>query len=291
MTPAPQLRTRPARARAPWRLRRRRVTGGPGLAVVGVGFLPAKGVDEAARRVDLEELAREMEQVAIGWLHREAIDAPHPEIEVYLGRREALWPPPFRQIGWIGERSEDLLWRRSENALELQNLAAGSRRHDLILHPGELLGSSYPRVLGSRRSTHGVCPLSVDMDAGPGEDYDPWASIPGHCWPCLTRCEPRWSDLTTTSPGPPLATWTPRSTRLMYSPRRFALAGRCPSCSKFSSRRRARYRRLRSQAAGATTISPWPTGSIRGGGRGHAIGRGALIFASCRIGAQRSETR
>ena len=36
------------------------------LAVVGVGFLPAEGVDEAARRLDLEELACEVEPVAVG---------------------------------------------------------------------------------------------------------------------------------------------------------------------------------------------------------------------------------
>lgn len=82
------------------------------LAVVGIGFFPAEGVDEAARRLDLEELACEVEPVAVGRLHREAIAAPHAEVEVYLGRCVPMRPPPSRQLSGLGERAEDPLPRR-----------------------------------------------------------------------------------------------------------------------------------------------------------------------------------
>ena len=91
------------------------------LAVVRIGFFPAEGVDEAARRLDLEELACEVEPVAVGWLHSEAIAAPHAEVEVYLGRCIPMRPPSSRQLSRLCERSEDPLPRRIHDELQFQD--------------------------------------------------------------------------------------------------------------------------------------------------------------------------
>jgi hypothetical protein len=42
----------------------------------GIGFVPAEGAGQAARRIDLEELTRQVERAAAGRPHGEAIAAP-----------------------------------------------------------------------------------------------------------------------------------------------------------------------------------------------------------------------
>jgi hypothetical protein len=46
------------------------------LAVVGVGRLPAKRVGQARRWFNLDVLASQVEELALGWLHRDPVGTP-----------------------------------------------------------------------------------------------------------------------------------------------------------------------------------------------------------------------
>src|SRR5262245_65676009 len=81
------------------------------FSVVRSGLVPAEGVHEAARRVDLDELAREVEQIAVGWLHGEAVAAGNPEVEVGLRQGASAWAPPPGQLNWLGQHPERFLTR------------------------------------------------------------------------------------------------------------------------------------------------------------------------------------
>src|SRR5215207_4698438 len=54
----------------------------------------------------------EVKQLAVGWLHGEAITASHAEIELSPRRAEPIWPPPLGQRSRLDQRSVNpVTWR------------------------------------------------------------------------------------------------------------------------------------------------------------------------------------
>ena len=96
-----------------------------GLAVVGVGVLPAERVHQPPIGVDLPELSGEEEAVALGWLHLDAVATSHPHVEVDARSREPLGAPPSGQPVRLGVHPEDERPRRLEHTLQMHGQLTG----------------------------------------------------------------------------------------------------------------------------------------------------------------------
>ena len=59
---------------------------GQSLLVVGVGRFPAKGIGQAGRWTDLDVLPDQMEELALGRLHRDPVGAAYSHVEDHLDR-------------------------------------------------------------------------------------------------------------------------------------------------------------------------------------------------------------
>src|SRR5689334_993748 len=77
---------------------------GERLPVVGVRWFPVEREREAGGRIDLPELAREPEGLAVRRLHRDPIAAAHARIELDLRDAEARWTPPFGELPRVRQR-------------------------------------------------------------------------------------------------------------------------------------------------------------------------------------------
>jgi hypothetical protein len=76
------------------------------LSVVVVGWFPAKGIGQAGRWTDLDVLPDQVEELAIGRLHRDPVSAAHSHVEGHLGTDESLGPPPLGDLIRVGHRLE-----------------------------------------------------------------------------------------------------------------------------------------------------------------------------------------
>src|SRR6185369_10689985 len=94
-----------------------------GLDVVRVGVLPDERVVEPGRRLDLAELAGQVEGVAVWRLHLDPVALAGARLEAQARHDEPLRPPPTRQLPGIGEGREHLLARSRKNALRLEDQA------------------------------------------------------------------------------------------------------------------------------------------------------------------------
>jgi hypothetical protein len=61
-----------------------------------------------------------MEELPVRRLHREAVPASDPEIEVNVRRREPMGTPPLRELAWLGAGVEDALAGTGKHALHPQ---------------------------------------------------------------------------------------------------------------------------------------------------------------------------
>src|SRR5262245_34579709 len=91
-----------------------------GLPVILVRF-PAECEGQRRRRLDLEERARQVEQFALRWLHRNAVTASDRGVELDRGNSEAFRAPPPRELIGVGQHPVHDLARRREPALEVQH--------------------------------------------------------------------------------------------------------------------------------------------------------------------------
>jgi hypothetical protein len=105
------------------------------LAVVGVGRLPTKRLGQARDWFNLDVLASQVEELALGLLHRDAVRTTHSQIEGYLGAGEPPRPPPLGDLLKIGLtscpcRSVD---RRGTAGKITKDAASGSFRSALAV--------------------------------------------------------------------------------------------------------------------------------------------------------------
>ena len=100
------------------------------LLIVGIWLLPFEGVREATRSIDLEERAPQMEQLTVGRLHRDPILPAYAHVELDVGRGEAGWTPPLRELLRLDARGEYSIGRRGQGARQVEGQPDGALRHD-----------------------------------------------------------------------------------------------------------------------------------------------------------------
>ena len=101
--------------------------------VVGIRLLPFEAVDQAPRRIDLEELSAEVERRGVGRLHLDAIRPAHPEIEVDARGRKAGGPPPAGESIRLDTRVEGISRRHGKHPLQVQPQRPGCSTHVTIV--------------------------------------------------------------------------------------------------------------------------------------------------------------
>jgi hypothetical protein len=88
------------------------------LSIVRMGWIPTKRVGQTSGRFNFPELARQVEEVAIGRLHRDPIATADPQVEVDVRGGEASRTPPLAELFGVGQRSVHGRARSSESSLE-----------------------------------------------------------------------------------------------------------------------------------------------------------------------------
>lgn len=82
------------------------------LAIIRVRWVPSKRVGQASQRLDLAELSLKIEQIAVGWLHRDPVAASDTRVELDAGSSKPSGAPPFRKLVRVCMRSENERPRR-----------------------------------------------------------------------------------------------------------------------------------------------------------------------------------
>src|SRR5215217_447488 len=90
------------------------------LDVVGIRRLPSEGMGEAAGRVDLAELAGQVEGIALGRLHLDPVAAPDARVVVEARHAEARRSPPPCQLVRVRESVEHDRRRRRQDPLDVK---------------------------------------------------------------------------------------------------------------------------------------------------------------------------
>src|SRR5829696_10185562 len=86
------------------------------LAMIRSWRIPSKRVRQTGRRIDLAELSREAEAIAIRRLHRDEVAAADAWIELDAGSSEPLGAPPVRKLSWFGQGAVDRRRRGGQHA-------------------------------------------------------------------------------------------------------------------------------------------------------------------------------
>ena len=97
------------------------------LPVVRIGGIPPKRVRQTGGRIDLPELAREVEEVAIRRLHRDPVAASDARIELNAGSGEASGAPPLREFPRVAQRPVYGRPRARQDPLQAQHRSVACR--------------------------------------------------------------------------------------------------------------------------------------------------------------------
>lgn len=92
--------------------------------VVGIRLLPLECVDETPRRIDLGELAAQVERLALRRLHRDAVPPSAASVELDAGSGETSRTPPLSELLRLDARREHALGWRSQDLLQMEAEAA-----------------------------------------------------------------------------------------------------------------------------------------------------------------------
>lgn len=103
------------------------------LLVVGSRLLPNERVDEAPRRIDLAELAAEVEGVSGRRLHGDAVSPSIAGVELKAGGGEARRAPPLRQPHGLNASCEHALDRGLQDFLQMDAQVSGFAGHEAIM--------------------------------------------------------------------------------------------------------------------------------------------------------------
>jgi hypothetical protein len=111
-------------------------------------WIPAKRVREPDRRFDLAELARQVEQIAVGRLHSDPKAAADLQVDLDAGRVKPRGTPPLPEFLGLGQRREYGFASGGDDPLEPQHESLASRHSQLPLTGGVCSsGARLPRVM------------------------------------------------------------------------------------------------------------------------------------------------
>jgi hypothetical protein len=101
------------------------------LLVVGIRLLPNERVDKAPRRIDLAELAAQVEDVSVRRLHSDAVPPSVADVKLKAGSGEVRRTPPLRQLLGLNASCEHALKRCLQDFLQM-NAQVGFGSHEAI---------------------------------------------------------------------------------------------------------------------------------------------------------------
>src|SRR3954452_6931560 len=149
---------------------------GESLGVVGIRGLPHEEQHKPLGRIDLPELAGQMEGVALGRLHLDPVALADPRLELEVCHALSLGASPLGELLRVGAGVEGERRGRRKNALDLEYESLRTRRRLVLLRLGHALVELNPLTAsggvvswktGSVGSSLGANPLDQEVDWQP----------------------------------------------------------------------------------------------------------------------------